>query len=150
MLRPVGLTWTYDSECLVITTNEAVDDLPQVTRFYYVSDFARYVDDHGEGVPDYDAIIDDITVAVRPEAWDYLGGPGLSGRSTAAEPTPSSYRRRGRRSGQSRRCWPTCAACRGAPTKQDIQRLPPLPKPPLRKPPAAKAGKLDDTGGGLF
>ena len=57
------LAWTFDIErtSLVITTPEEEQAL--VTRSYDVSDLPSYRNEHGEGVPDYDMIVEAIEEA---------------------------------------------------------------------------------------
>jgi hypothetical protein len=77
VLRPLRLTWTYDSECLVITSEEAAhEDYPLVTRCYDVSDFfAAGADDHGRDAANYHELEEALTT-IEQTAWDIVGGRG--------------------------------------------------------------------------
>jgi serpin B len=75
ILGPVDLTWTYDRECLLITTVEREKEL-LVTRSYDVSDLPSFRDKKGRGIPDYDAISDMITGSIAPTTWEDADAPG--------------------------------------------------------------------------
>ncbi len=66
-----GLAWTFDDDCnsLAITIPEE-EATRLVMRTYDVSDLPRYRNHRGEGVPDYDAIINAIKSSVAPTTWD--------------------------------------------------------------------------------
>jgi hypothetical protein len=104
------------------------------------------VDDRGEGVPEYNEIPDDITTSVRPDEWDHFGGRGsirpFDGAGIHAIIVSQTW--------EMQRAVKTLLADlrrlrQRAPTKQDIQKLPPLPKPP-----AVKVGAPRSAGGGFF
>ena len=75
MLKPLGLTWTYHHECLLITAPKQEGDL-LVTRCYDVSDLPAFRDRQGKGVPDYQQIVDTIKATVGPTTWNDVGGAG--------------------------------------------------------------------------
>ncbi len=75
MLGPHDLTWTIAHEVLLITTlEEAENMLP--AKVYDVSDFPAYRNEQGQGVPDYDSLVEMIAACIEPTSWDSVGGPG--------------------------------------------------------------------------
>ncbi|MCE5269629.1 MAG: serpin family protein [Planctomycetaceae bacterium] len=63
------LRWTFDREMLLVTTPERETRL-LVTRCYDVSDLPSFRGEHGEGVPNYEAIIRNIVASVGPQTWN--------------------------------------------------------------------------------
>jgi serpin B len=78
LVRAPDLAWTYSGESLLVTTGEQEESL-SITRTYDVADLPAYRNQRGEGIPDYQAIIDRITKAIKPATWDTVGGPGSIG-----------------------------------------------------------------------
>jgi hypothetical protein len=145
VLRPLRLTWTFDCECLVVTTEDDEWFYPLTVRCYDVSDFAVNVDDRGEGVPDYDVIIRTITLPVVKSSWEGEGGRGsirpFDGGGIHAIVVSQTW--------QMQRAVESLLADlrrlrQRAPTKEDIERLPRLPKPPV------KSGAPIGAGSGPF
>jgi serpin B len=65
------LVWTFvDPDNSIVITTPEEEEAWSFTRTYDVSDLPRYRDDRGDGVPDYDAIIDMIKRSVAPKTWD--------------------------------------------------------------------------------
>ncbi len=75
MLRPLDLTWTIAHEVLLITTPEEAETMLRA-KVYDVSDLPAYRGGQGEGMPDYDSLIDTITACIEPSSWDEVGGSG--------------------------------------------------------------------------
>jgi hypothetical protein len=123
------LAWTFDIEGdSLLITNREDEEARLLTRIYDVSDLPSYRDKHGEGVPDYDAIIDVITSSVAPTTWDDVGGIGRIGH----------FARPGVRAIIISHTWQTHLKIESlladlrrnrarAPSKESIEKLPPLP-----------------------
>jgi hypothetical protein len=75
LLRPLQLTWVVDQGTLVITTPEDAETRT-VVGIYPVGDLVVCRDEHGELWDDYDSLIELISCAVVPHAWENVGGPG--------------------------------------------------------------------------
>ncbi|RCS41432.1 hypothetical protein DTL42_23020 [Bremerella cremea] len=67
-LRQHDLTYYVDSDEVVITTADTVEDLQQ-TRFHPVAKLL------GDSEPDYDSLIEMTCAVVKPPSWEELGGP---------------------------------------------------------------------------
>jgi hypothetical protein len=77
ILRNLDLTWTVDSEVLLITTpDEAENRL--IIKTYDVRDLVVCQYEDGRLWDDYDSLIDVITSIVAPNTWEETtGGPGI-------------------------------------------------------------------------
>ena len=75
MLRPLDLSWTIAHEVLLITTPEEAENMLR-TKVYDVSDLPAYRDRQGEGVPDFQSMMETTAGCVEPTSWDSVGGPG--------------------------------------------------------------------------
>jgi hypothetical protein len=85
ILRNLDLTWTVDSEVLLITTpDEAENRL--TTKTYDVGDLVVCQYEDGRRWDDYDSLIDTITNIVASYTWEETtGGPGIiEGRTFAS------------------------------------------------------------------
>ena len=115
LVRPLKLAWTYHDESLLITSaSEAESDSMQSARVYSLADFPAYRNRRGEGIPDYENMIDTITNAVSPKTWQDNGGCGTiakvrQGRHSMA----SSSRRPGKDTWRSNRCLKGCESSEG-------------------------------------
>ena len=77
LVRPLKLAWTYHDESLWITSvSETENDSMHSTRVYRIDAFPAYRDWRGEGIPDYEKMIDTITAAISPKTWQDNGGCG--------------------------------------------------------------------------
>jgi serpin B len=74
--RDRELDWTVDDGMLVILLPE---DAPLVTRVYDVGDLAAWRNEWGEGVPDFDVLLDFICSSISPTSWKDVAGPGSIG-----------------------------------------------------------------------
>ncbi len=76
VLQPLGLTYTFDHECLLVTTPEGADQR-LTTRCYNVADILGLSDDCNEGIEgEYDELIEAIISPIEPTMWDNVGGNG--------------------------------------------------------------------------
>ena len=129
VLRPLGLTWTYDRGCLILTTPEREDDL-MFARAYDVSDLPAFRDRSGKGVPDFAAIIDIIQSTVYPTTWDEVGGPGSIAKIDQGRLQAISISQTWKIHLQVEQLLVELRERRGAPLSRDqIARLPLLPAP---------------------
>lgn len=77
VVHPLKLAWTYHAESLLITSeSESESDAMQNVRVYNLADLPAYRNRRGEGIPDYEKIMDAITSVVSPETWQEAGGRG--------------------------------------------------------------------------
>jgi hypothetical protein len=67
MLQDLDLTFTVQSESLVITTEEYTDQ-GQLNRIYWL-------EGTGDAAGNYQSIIESITTSIAPSSWDAMGGP---------------------------------------------------------------------------
>jgi hypothetical protein len=82
VLRDLDLTWTVDSEVLLVTTPDGAD-LLSVTKTYDVGDLVVCKDEDGQLYEDYDPLIDTIVNTVAPDSWEERSaGPGSIEGST--------------------------------------------------------------------
>lgn len=75
ILRDLGLTWTIDSEVLLITSPDMAADLV-TTRCYEVSDLVVCRDEKEQLWDDYESLVKLITAHVSPGSWADAGGAG--------------------------------------------------------------------------
>jgi len=75
ILRDLGLTWTIDSEVLLITSPDEAANLV-TTRCYEVSDLVVCRDEKDQLWDDYDSLVKMITAHVSPDSWAGAGGSG--------------------------------------------------------------------------
>lgn len=73
VLRDLELTWTIDSEVLLVTTLD-VADLRLTTKTYDVGDLVVCQDENGRPWDDYDSLIDTIISSVAPDTWEETTG----------------------------------------------------------------------------
>ncbi|MEX2561392.1 MAG: hypothetical protein WD403_15825 [Pirellulales bacterium] len=74
LLDPLDLSWTIRNDVLLITTEQAAEEMLD-TRIYDVRDLVS------DGVTpdtesDYESLIWVITSTIAPSSWDEVGGPG--------------------------------------------------------------------------
>ena len=81
ILRDVCLSFTVQDEVLFITTPETYA-AHLTTRVYDVADLVVYYDDIFGRWEDYDLLIETITSALEPKAWDRNQGPGSISRGS--------------------------------------------------------------------
>ncbi|UUO05489.1 hypothetical protein M4951_19170 [Blastopirellula sp. J2-11] len=76
MLAELELTYVVDQARLLITTPEAAESYSKVV-FYPCADliYPAGPGDVDDSQPDYDALIDLISMTVEPESWSDVGGP---------------------------------------------------------------------------
>ena len=76
ILRDLDLTWTIDSEVLLITTPDQAEDY-LTTKTYDVGDLVVQKDENGRLYEDYDSLINTITSMVASNTWEgNTGGLG--------------------------------------------------------------------------
>ncbi len=75
ILRDLGLTWTIDSEVLLITSPDVAANLV-TTRSYEVSDLVVCRDEKDQLWDDYESLVKMVTSHVAPESWADAGGAG--------------------------------------------------------------------------
>ena len=56
-----------------------------IARVYSLADFPAYRNRRGEGIPDYEKMIDTITNVVRPKTWQRNGGCGAIAKFREAD-----------------------------------------------------------------
>ena len=76
VLRDLDLTWTINSEVLLVTTPDEAE-FRLTTKTYDVGDLVVCQDEDGRPWDDYDSLIDTIRSTVAPDMWEETtGGPG--------------------------------------------------------------------------
>ena len=84
-LDRLGLTWTYWSEVVWVTSREEAEQGLSV-RVYDVSDLVLPDATSSNGLPDYDGFIDAIESTIDPDSWRDVGaGEGSIARSEVGE-----------------------------------------------------------------
>lgn len=75
VLRDLDLTYVVQDECLLITAPEEAE-ARLLIHFYPVPDLVAARDAQGRPTTDFEPLVDLVTTAIAPSAWDEVGGPG--------------------------------------------------------------------------
>jgi hypothetical protein len=86
LLRDLGLTWTIQSDVLLITTPDESQNNFTV-RVYEVTDLVQCRDEKGQLWADTDSLIEMLASTIQPTTWDKVGGPGSIRQGTFAHAT---------------------------------------------------------------
>lgn len=78
ILQDLDLTFTVQSESLVITTEEYTDQ-GQLNRIHWL-------EGTGDAAGDYQSIFESITTSIAPSSWEAMGGPSKIGPLGSSRP----------------------------------------------------------------
>ena len=128
LVRAHNLAWTYlDNERSLVVTIPEEERERLVTRSYDLSGMPSYRNERGDGVPDYDAIVEAVTRSIEPTTWVNAGGCGtiavLEAHANHAIVVTQTWQGHLKIESLLAKLYHG----RGVPTKDDIAKLPPGP-----------------------